>query len=78
MSNTLGIREAKELVEANLHNHDGSVSRLMLIKMLREQHVLAYRLGYNARMAMEGPSNSPSQLDRIEAKLDAVLKGFDI
>jgi hypothetical protein len=77
MSNTLSIREAKDLVEANLYCNDGSVSKLMLIKMLRDQCRISYHLGYDVR-SNEVANNEPSQLDRIEAKLDAVLKRFDV
>lgn len=60
----LGIREAKDLVEAQWNRYNPP-SKLLMIKLLRETYQRGYDAGKN--------SNDPTQFDRVEAKLDQLI-----
>ena len=69
--NVLGIKDAKDLVEDHCRNHDNTWSPLMMIKLLRDKAAYYYNLGFqDARDAI----SEQTQLDRIEAKLDEILR----
>lgn len=73
-NNIMSIIEAKNRVEADMYNSDGSISNIKLIKLVREVYAEGYKVGqYDATNNV----GQPTQLDRIEATLkelaDAIL-----